>query len=173
MSSQSTINKYFYFVSGMLQNFVNIPPEVESFVKTEYEEEDDHVDIIDNLKQEHTQTEENEPKCENFINLTDETELANSTIKQEDPLSIVDDLKQEESSESNSNQYIEIGSVPFSDKCDESFPPKQHLNLRENVRYYCDNCDQSFSYQTQLKGHIRRVHKKIQYNCPKCEKAIL
>ena len=52
----------------MLQNFVNIPPEVESFVKTEYEEEDDHVDIIDNLKQEHTQTEENEPKCENFIN---------------------------------------------------------------------------------------------------------
>ena len=163
----------------MLDNIVNE-------IKQENNEED-LLEIVDNLKQEDEGAQcssslnqsvkiENEQcnsqKHENFVDVSLSDVVGSTNIKQEvkeeDPLRLVDDLKEHIKSVHENVRYN-------CDKCGKSFSQKGTLNshiqgVHENIRYNCEKCDKSFSQKGTLTKHIQSVHEHIRYKCDKCDK---
>ena len=166
---------YFFIVLGMLDNFVDD-------IKQE-----DVLEIVDNLKQEDEGAQcssslnqsvkiENEQynsqKHENFVNVSLSDVVGSTNIKQEveeeDPLRLVDDLKEHIKSVHENVRYN-------CDKCGKSYSQKgtltKHIqSVHEHIRYKCDKCDKTFSLKTVLKAHIQSVHDNFRYKCEKCDK---
>mgnify|MGYP001299730306 CR=1 FL=1 len=164
----------------MLNNFVNE-------IKQENNEED-LLEIVDNLKQEDEGAQcssslnqsvkiENEQynsqKHENFVDVSLSDVVGSTNIKQEvkeeDPLRLVDDLKEHIKSVHENVRYN-------CDKCGKSFSQKGTLNshiqgVHENIRYNCEKCDKSYSWKKYLYTHIKRTHGNVRHTCDKCDKS--
>ena len=49
---------------------------------------------------------------------------------------------------------------------------KRHIkSVHKHIRYSCDKCDKSFDRQDVLQRHVKSEHEKNQYFCDKCDKS--